>query len=295
LRIIDRDGLDIQFDPMPLPDHLAGASHNRQRGETQKIDLQQTQGVQDLHLELGHRPDWAFFVVPTCGPMQGDIFNDGLIRDDDPGGMGTGVTDHALQLAGRVDKLGQVGRRLIEFAQPRNLLKGLRDGHGLAWDAGDHLRHPVHLRQRDIKHASHIPDGGTRTQRAKGDDLGYLIAAIFPRSVFEHDMPLVILEIKVDVRHRNAVGVEETLEDQPIFKRVDQGDAQRVGDNGAGRGSARVVPDALFLGIAAEIPHDQEIGVEAHFMNNAQLIVQALAQRTVLRPAAVARPQPLLT
>ncbi len=108
-------------------------------------------------------------------------------------------------------------------------------------------------------------------------------------------MPLVILEIKVDVGHRNAVGVEETLEDQSIFERVDQGDAQRVGDYRAGRGSACVVPDALLLGIAAEIPHDQEIGIETHFMDDAELVVQALAQSTVLGPAAVAGPQPLLT
>ncbi len=95
-RVIDGDGLDIHFDPMSLPDHLAGASHDRQGGEAQKIDLQQTQRVQDLHLKLGHRPDRAFLVVPTGGSMQGDIFHDGLIRDDHASGMGTGVTDHAL-------------------------------------------------------------------------------------------------------------------------------------------------------------------------------------------------------
>ena len=53
--------------------------------------------------------------------------------------------------------------------------------------------------------------------------------------------------------------------------------------------AAGVVPDALFAGVAAQVPHDQEVGVEAHLVDHLQLVIQALAHDRVIRPLAVAR------
>ena len=58
---------------------------------------------------------------------------------------------------------------------------------------------------------------------------------------------------------------------------LDQGDIQAVGHDRAGRRAAGVVPDALLAGVAAQVPDDQEIGVETHLVDDAQLVIQALA------------------
>ena len=49
---------------------------------------------------------------------------------------------------------------------------------------------------------------------------------------------------------------------------LDQGDIEAVGDDRAVAGAAGVVPDALLAGIAAQVPHDEEIGVEAHLVDH---------------------------
>ena len=77
---------------------------------------------------------------------------------------------------------------------------------------------------------------------------------------------------------RLAAGVEEALEQQVVLERVDVGDAQRVGDDAAGR---RTAPgsdgDAVVLGELHEVPDDEEVGVEAHLADDAELEVEAFA------------------
>ncbi len=148
---------------------------------------------------------------------------------------------------------------------------------------GDQLGNPVHFRQRDVHHPRHVPDGGLAPQGAERDDLGDLVVAVFARAVFEHLGAAVVAEVQVDIGHGDAPGIEEALEDQPVLERIDQGDVQRVGDDRAGRRTAGVVPDVMFAGIAAQVPHDQEVGVEAHLVDHAQLVVQAFADLWAVR------------
>ncbi len=49
---------------------------------------------------------------------------------------------------------------------------------------------------------------------------------------------------------------------------IHHGDLQGVGHDGACRRAARVVPDAPLTREAAQIPNDQEIGVEAHAVDD---------------------------
>ncbi len=120
------------------------------------------------------------------------------------------------------------------------------------------------------------------SQRAKGDDLGHFVIAVLAGGVFEHLRPAVVAEIQVDIRHGDAPRVEEALEDQPVLDGIDQGDIQGVGHDRAGCRAAGVVPDALLAGVAAQVPHDQEVGVEPHLVDDAQLVIQALAHDRVI-------------
>jgi hypothetical protein len=66
-----------------------------------------------------------------------------------------------------------------------------------------------------------------RAERAEGDDLGHLLAAVFLRDVLDDLAAAVRAEVDVDVGHADALGVEEALEQQAVLERVDVGDARR--------------------------------------------------------------------
>jgi hypothetical protein len=134
----------------------------------------------------------------------------------------------------------------------------------------------------------HIAQRAARGHGAEGDDLGYLIVAVFAGAVFEHFGAAVVAEVEVDVGHRDAARVEETLKEQVVLDRVDQGDEQGVGDDRSGRRTARVVPDIIFSSVAAQIPHDQEVGVEAHLVDDAQLEIEPLTDFGILFVLTVA-------
>ena len=65
-----------------------------------------------------------------------------------------------------------------------------------------------------------------------------------------------VLEVDVDIRHRDPVGVEEPLEGQLIEDRIDRGDPEGVRDDAARRRTAAGRLDAL-LSEADEVD-DQE-------------------------------------
>ncbi len=69
---------------------------------------------------------------------------------------------------------------------------------------------------------------------AEGDDLRDPVVAPLVGCVAHHLTAAPVVEVDIDVGHRGALGVEEPLEQQTVWNRVDVGDAQRVGDQRAG-------------------------------------------------------------
>jgi hypothetical protein len=55
-----------------------------------------------------------------------------------------------------------------------------------------------------------------------------MIAAISLSNVGDDLSAAVILEIKVDIGHFLALHIEETLEDQPVYQRIDIRDTQAI-------------------------------------------------------------------
>ena len=56
---------------------------------------------------------------------------------------------------------------------------------------------------------------------------------------------------------------------------VQQGDVQRERHDRTVPRAAHVVPDVLLTGKPAQVPDDEEIGSEAHLVDDAQLIIEA--------------------
>ena len=55
--------------------------------------------------------------------------------------------------------------------------------------------------------------------------MGYTLVAVLLRDPVEHVRTPVIVEVHVDIRHGDTVGVEEALEEEVIADGVDVGDA----------------------------------------------------------------------
>ncbi len=127
------------------------------------------------------------------------------------------------------------------------------------------------------EHAGGVARRGAREHLAEGDDLGHALGAVLLGHVADHALPATDREVDVDIRHRHALGVEEALEQQVVGERIDVRDLQRVGDDRAGRRTtAGTDGDPVGLGVVDEVPDDQEVGVVAHLVDDAELHLHAL-------------------
>ena len=87
----------------------------------------------------------------------------------------------------------------------------------------------------------------------------------FSLHVVDDLVAAVHAEVDVEVGHRHALGIQEALEEQVVRDGIEIGDAHRVRDERAG---ARAAPgpdrDAVLLGVADEVPDDEEVPRELH-------------------------------
>src|SRR6185437_1953069 len=115
-------------------------------------------------------------------------------------------------------------------------------------------------------------------QRAEGNDLCDLLAAIAFLHITDDLVAAVLAEIDIEVRHRHALRVEKPLEQQPETDRIKIGDGQRVRDERSRAGAAAwSYRDALGLCPLNEVSDDKEVAGIFHAGDNAQFESESLA------------------
>ena len=82
-----------------LLDQLHRVRENREVDQPQEVELEESQRLAGVHLELGHSR------ATVRGALQRHDLGQRLARDDDPRGVGRGVPSHPLQLLGDPDQL----------------------------------------------------------------------------------------------------------------------------------------------------------------------------------------------
>ena len=122
-----------------------------------------------------------------------------------------------------------------------------------------------------------------------------MVCAVLARHIVDDLLPALVAEVHVNIRHGDALRVQEAFKQQLIFQRIQHRDAQRVRDN---RPSAAAAPrpdhDALTLGIADKIPDDQEVIDIPHRRDDVQLIIQPLPRLVGLLCVGIALAQALM-
>ena len=156
--------------------------------------------------------------------------------------MNSRLTLEPLETFGCVDDLTGLG---VGFIQRPEVLRfriaiicrveGASEGNVLAHDRrwhrlGDAFSHGI----RESQNARTVFDGCLCLDGGIGNDLSDSLFAVFLRGVADHVRASAFVEIDVDIRHRDAFRIQESLEEQSVFDRIEFGDSQRVGDHGAG-------------------------------------------------------------
>ena len=229
-RVVQRDRLDLQPRLAVELDVLQRVVDDREVAQAEEVHLEQPERLAGAHVEL--RDDRAVGLAA----LDRDDVDQRLRRHDHAGRVHAPLPLEALQPARGVDDLLDLGVGLVERAHlgglgvalvgrvedagERDVLAHHRGRHGL----GDAVGHRV--AGLTEQHPGRVLDRRLGLDRGVGDDLGDPVLAVLLGGVADHLAAPALVEVHVDVGHRDALGVEEPLEDQLVLDRVEVGDAR---------------------------------------------------------------------
>ena len=147
----------------------------------------------------------------------------------------------------------------------------LVEGLHLPFDLG--VR-PIHLAVIDvIDSADVLQDPLDLGGPERRDTRDVVLTEIASKDVLD---AIDVLEIQVDVGSLDPIEVDETLEHQLVFDRIDVRDARQVTDERSRSGSAAWADEHLLASGIADVPDDEEVVREALLLDDSQLVSQAL-------------------
>ena len=286
--VVEGDFLHVDALAAALLDVLHALLLDGEGGQAQEVHLQHAHVFDERALVLAHQHVLAGLLV--FHHAQRDVVGEVGAADDGGAGVHSGLADAALQLRCEVDGLlHQVVRRFVGRLEFRVVLYAVRqgDGEGLLYrlllvvrvrhvgfegPCRDDLGQTVAHRQRHLVYTGHVLDGALGGHGAEGGHVRNVVLAVFVLDVAVDVAAAVVVEVNVDIGHRDAVGVEETLEQQVVFQGVDVGDVQAVGHHASGcAASARTDPGAFAARRLDEVLHYEEVVREAHVGDGLQL------------------------
>ena len=206
------------------------------------------------------------------------------VRNHHAGGVGACVAVKALQRARDLYEFAHArvcGNLFIKFRLARYRLIQRRRFRRIE---RDQFRETVNLAVRHLHHAADIAHHGLGLQRTEGDDHRHAVSAVLVAHITNDFAAPLLAEVDVEVRHRDAFGVEKSLEEQIEPDGVEVRDQQRPGDERAGaRAAARADGNAIRLGPFDEVRNDQEVAREPHALNDTEFEVEPLEIGVALR------------
>ena len=106
--------------------------------------------------------------------------------------------------------------------------------------------------------------------------MSHTFRTIFLRYPAKNFATSVIIKVGINIRQRDTVRIQETLEQQIVFNRVDLGNSQTISYSRTGsRTTARSYRNAQFFpGSPDKILYNQEVTRETHRLHDMQLEVQ---------------------
>ena len=267
LRIVERDGIDIDRDAFGALDLGEAVLDERQRAQPEEVHLQEADALDLLHVPL--RRDF----VPR--PLvERRVVGDRTWCDHHAGGVDRRMARHAFEALADVDDFLDLGVLRHHVLEDRVLGERLLERH--VERRRDLLRDPIDIGIRHVERASDVPHDGLRLHRPEGDDLRDVLAAVLPRDVVDHFAAAPLAEVHVDIGQRHALGVQEALEDEIELERIDVGDAHAPRHERAGcRSSSRSNRNTFLTRVTDEVPDDEEVPRVPHLVDHLDLVLEA--------------------
>ena len=255
---------------------------DRQRREAQEVELDEADRFDVVLVELAHRAVAARLHVERA--EVGDL----AWRDQHAAGVHADVAHDAFHAFGQRQQFGHLFLVLlalldlgclaarVDHARVR-VVRRAAQRHGLAGRRGHELGDAVDMAVTHAEHTAHVAQRGLRGHRAEGGDLAHGVTAVLLLHVVDHAVAVGLAEVDVEVGHRHAVRVQETLEQQLVAQRVEVGDRERVGDERAcPRSPPRADRAAVGFRPIDEVGHDQEVAGKAHLQDRRDLELEPL-------------------
>ena len=203
--------------------------------------------------------------------LHGNVVSHGVAANDSRARMHALATHVALNRACGVDDffgfrffvvgLLEIGIRIERLVD--------RDAQFVA----DHFAQAVAHAIRLTKHASRVANGVLRLQLAERDNARHVVFAVELFNMLNNFLASLILEVDVDIRHLNAFGRQEALEQQAVRQGIKVGNAHGIRANSAcGRATARAYGNTILSRPANVFLDNEEVCREALLNNNARLV-----------------------
>ena len=197
--------------------------------------------------------------------------------------MSRGIPRHTLDLCGIVEQLADLWVAVHELLELGETLGSVFELVAPWYRLGDLVA--------DRIGQTHYPCGITDSllcgKSAEGDDLCDMVSAVLVYNIIYHALSAFHAEVDVEVRHRDPLGVQEALEQQIIFQRIDAGDTDAVGaETSRPRAASAAHGYLLRAGVVYEIPDYKVIVGIAHARYYGELVFKAL--KSLLSGGAVA-------
>ena len=186
------------------------------------------------------------------------------------------MAGEALDLFSGLDQLRHLRIVLAHGAKLPIRLQRFFDGHVQL--IGNKLGNRINLRVGKPHGSADISDGAPRQHGAEGDNLCHMIGAVLAHHIVNDLRTALVAEIDIEIRHGNALRIEEALKQQVILHRVDIGDADAVGGNTARTGATpRSDRYAVAFGIMNKIVDNEIVFDIPHTADGGKLIFQSVA------------------
>ena len=213
LGVVDRDVVEVDVDSPVLLDDGTSLLHLAERFQSEKVHLDKPRRLDDVTIVL-RTVGLLVLEVRVVGRADRNPVADGIAADNEAAGMNTRAANGTLKHFCIFDGVGQYGiRRGFGLPQLTNGTDSIGKVHlrSLAINIGQTVRNSlaqtVRLCQRQFLYACYILDGVLRSHRCIGDDMGTVLMAILILNPFQHTATTVVVEVGIDIRQRNAVGV----------------------------------------------------------------------------------------
>ena len=272
LRVVKRQRIQVQRRLKARIDRAQALVQQRHRAQAKKIELGQADLLDILHVELGNR----HVGLPGLEIQRREV-GERTRRDHHPGGMPRSIAHHPFQLQRHLVQVRarRVFRMADQFPELRGVLVGFRQGDPQL--VRHRARDAVAIVVRGPEHTPDIADRRLGRHRAVGDDLRHAVLPVALAHVLDHPVAVLVAEVDVEVRHADAVGVQETFEQEPVAQRIKAGDPEGVSHQrsraGAAPGADRDVVVARPL---HEVRDDHEIAAETGLVNDSEFMLEPL-------------------